>query len=561
MCAVLREPLVTKQENGGPYAAGDSVYVQGHGPARILERRVDSHSNLAYCVQYPDNSIADMPTDVLMPHLRSNSEPLSPKLAGTSPGELDRARLELLRPAMDSPSRKLYLPNAIFNLVCIMVGGGMLALPYAFRVCGIFVGVVVLIISGLASAFTIDMLISCSRADGSDSYEGVVANALGFRAQQFSGLLMFVLTFMCCVAYLVLVADLLSPIVSLFDIAMTPVHRNYLLIGVVLLITPLALQRHLSALRFMNIVGVIMSLSVGCILGYVALPQIGNAHSVWIKDVEGLVWELPSGDVPLRWFPAKWSDLMYAFPIFGLSFFAHCNVIPVQTEMHWPTRRRVYSVVGSTTGFVTVFYAFVGVTGYMYAGDHTCGNTLLNYPGDSSLLAFARIGLASCLANNVPLLVIACRGAFYRLIMSFNVTEQDQTPDRQVSSEKVHVYRRESENLGTLDRFMPKMLGGAAAAEMPRRWQILFTSCILGVVTLFACLIPSILTVWTLLGCTTGFLITFILPAAAWLSTRGKGARFAKTAAAWATLVVFSVLCVCCTAMALFNASAAPCPA
>merc|ERR1719162_1348650 len=104
-------------------------------------------------------------------------------------------------------------------------------------------------------------------------------------------------------------------------------------------------------------------------------------HSVWIKDIEGLVTELPREDVPLRWFPAKWSDLLAAFPIFGLSFLAHFNVIPVQTELHWPTRRRVYSVVASTTVFSTVFYAFVGVTGYMYAGDHTCGNTLLNYPG------------------------------------------------------------------------------------------------------------------------------------------------------------------------------------
>lgn len=561
------------------FAVGDSVYVRGHGPARIIalvDGSTTTPAQACYRVEYPNGDAVNLPASALRAHLRSAKRVRagakncqgSPVLANPSGGNhSDRNRLELLRPSAGSPSRRLLVPNAIFNLVCTMCGGGMLSLPFAFRSCGLLLGGAILLVSGLASAFSIELLIACSRADGSDTYEQVMASALGPWARQVCGLMLFVLTFLCAVAYLVLIADLVSPVLTWCCFDVTYAYRSVLMSVVMVLITPMCLSASLSALRILNVFGLCAVFFVAVAIAINALPKVGTKHDVWTSDASGHR-TVTSWEPVIHWYPRDFGSVIYAVPLFALSFLAHFNVLGAQAELRFPTRARVSTVTFGTIISCVIFYMFFGIIGYIFSGDLTCGNTLLNFPGDSGLLAATRVSLALCLSNNLPLLVLPCRAALHRLTASVrgDVTEErERTPSEAAAhlenqrAQEVHVYERGREECGSFDRYLPNVTN-AYVPVMSRVRRYLYTIGIILAVLLLSCCLPSILVVWSFAGSTTCFVIAFVFPAAAWIRARGDGANRFKQLAAWLLLVTSIVLIIACTVMSILRVDPNPCP-
>lgn len=439
----------------------------------------------------------------------------------------------------------------------------MLSLPYAFRACGLVIGSIVLLVSGLASGLTFDLLVSLSRADGSNSYEDVVGSALGPRFRNLTGLMLFALTYMCSIAYLVLVADLVSPVVGWCCFEVTRELRNSVMIVVMLFVTPLCLQPSLSSLRIFNMVSLMTVVLVAVAVAYITIPSLGVPHLVWTQSADG---QLKSQEIlaTMRWWPEDWVNAVYALPLFALAYMAHFNVLPAMAALHRPTRWRSRQVVVITVTFCIFFYGFFGVVGYAYAGDFTCGNTLLNFMPNSPLLTAMRTSLAFCLTINLPLLILPCRSALHRLLPCL---QSELVPDVQdvlsyhsVSSvHSVHVYERGAEDSGACDFFLPKV-AAATLPELSTAGRVSVTLVLVITITTLGCLLPSILVVWTLAGSTTCFVIAFVLPALAWLRARGAAAKVLRRAAAWATLVAAIVCMIPCTILAAYRLDPDPCP-
>ena len=55
----------------------------------------------------------------------------------------------------ESPDRTATTATAVFNLVSTIVGGGVLSLPFAISVQGVFGGLIALLLSAIASDFSI----------------------------------------------------------------------------------------------------------------------------------------------------------------------------------------------------------------------------------------------------------------------------------------------------------------------------------------------------------------------------------------------------------------------
>jgi len=571
------------------FSIGDSVYVRGQGPARLIVLGdAVGPTEALWTVEYPNGKTEDLPPSAMQAHLRSakgtNSGPSSLRsqrqtsdagATAASPAGPERQRLELLRPGANSPSRQLRLPNAIFNLVCTMCGGGMLSLPFAFRSCGLILGVVILVVGGLASAFSIELLVACSRADGSDNYEQVMSNALGPWARKVCGFLVFMLTFLVSVGILVLIADLVSPVLTWCCFEVTPLYRTLLMVAIMTVVTPLCLTSSQAGLRKLSVFGLFAFIFVAAGVAIVALPQVGAKHNIWTFDAKGQS-SVAEFDPVIHWYPRDFGSVIFAIPIFALSYMAHFNVLGGQAELRLPTRERASMVTFGTVISCTVFYIFFGITGYLFSGDLTCGNTLLNFDGKSGLLAATRLGLAICLANNLPLLVLPCRSALHRLTAGApeaaecrNRTESQSTEsaihaqaqllEAQQRQQEVHVYQRGLEEAGTFDKFQPK-IANSVVPEISRNLRILYTLGLVAGVTFLACALPSILVVFSFAGATICFPIAFIFPAAAWIWARGEGASPLKRFAAWLLLVSASFLMVACTVMSVVKFSDNPCP-
>lgn len=114
--------------------------------------------------------------------------------------------------------------------------------------------------------------------------------------------------------------------------------------------------------------------------------------------------------------PQSWQDLIYVFPIFGVSFLCHFNIPQIHAEVTRPSRKRVRKILHATVLICCVVYSIVGSFGYIWAYDYTCGNILLNYQKDNILVTLGRLGLGMTVSLSFPLLILPGRASLHILL-------------------------------------------------------------------------------------------------------------------------------------------------
>ena len=139
------------------------------------------------------------------------------------------------------------IKSSVFNLVSTVIGGGVLSLPYTCHRAGLIVAPIILALVALMSSYSALLLISCARRvtkrkrgeavnRTAESYEDVrqphsgasdlpeltyvcvvqvVFAAFGSWAKHTVNFLIFLLTFLALIAYFILLADLLVPVMKL----------------------------------------------------------------------------------------------------------------------------------------------------------------------------------------------------------------------------------------------------------------------------------------------------------------------------------------------------------
>jgi len=404
----LRQPIL--EERHDDLAEGNRVHVAGHGPATVRAVRGGDCD-----VEYPSGERGAVERGLIL--VRQDLCPGADSPTGPR-------RLEYLGRAFDDESRTIRTGSATFSLVATMVGGGVLSLPYAMSQCGLLLGILVLFVSAALSAWTMDMLVECARSTGRDTFELVGHAAFGERCRMLTVLLVFLLTWLAQVAYFVLMQDLLTPTAELVAPALfrawseEATRRTIVTVAAVLL-APMCYKSSLSALRLLCFASVGSVVLVACILGFKAAGA-GHDHEIAMMnpDKTSRPVELLVG--PSLW-PTSFSQVIYVLPMFGVSFMCHFNALPTHQELERPTRHRMRRVVVSCVALATAMYLFVGISGYVWAADCTCGNILLNFARDDGLVAVGRCALGLVLMLNFPLLLQPARNAIFRLLVAFGL--------------------------------------------------------------------------------------------------------------------------------------------
>ena len=337
----------------------------------------------------------------------------------------------------ESPDRTATTATAVFNLVSTIVGGGVLSLPFAISVQGVFGGLIALLLSAIASDFSIYILIASSRSRGARGYEDVAAAALGESARIVTVLMIFALTFLVSIAYIILCADLLSALVDLASHhqIIEQISREYVILGFVVAVSPLAFFRKMDALRFTSILSVCSVFALGVVTAYKLISDGTLVPPVpWRNDSTAA--PAPSGPMPMLaeatmysrsynrtlplgetlWWPSSIQDYIYALPIESVAFLCHFNVLPMQDELVRPTRRRVQRVTHTTIYICVFLYTCIAMTGYFRFTSSTCGDYLNNFLNDDPIATIGRVGLLLTLYCSFPLLVLPCRATFSRLM-------------------------------------------------------------------------------------------------------------------------------------------------
>jgi len=559
---------------------GINVYVPKHGPGKVQQTPVNGNSD--YKVGLPDGSSL-----LLCP--KKFSPLISPKM-----------KLEFLGRKHDDERRKVSPSTATFNLVSTMIGGGVLSLPSAIAQCGLALGCLALFYSAYMSAVSIDMLVFSSRRTGKETYMALAFKAFGGCAQKVTTILISLMLWMALIAYDVLIGDLLESLLEILVTDVKVIYRKCLILCAVAVVVPWCYKSSMNSLRYISPFSLISMSFVAIILVYRAVEIFNSGHSIYTTE-GGSPQEIYI-DWNINLWPGNWQKALYVFPVFGVAFLCHFNVLPTHRELKNPTKSRMRHITNITIGICAIIYAVIGISGYFWSLERTCGNILLNFGPDDYLAASARFALALVLMVSYPLLVHPmrntvhqilgfCFNSYSRKIRLTSINESLLKSDAQSSrliinddvcsqykpklisskgsnrENTVHVYtkNRETKSWNVYDQYTCREEGSnALASEQTTKQRFWITTFILVSNLTVGLFLDAIMIIWTILGATIAFTVAFILPSLFFLkmhfkrpSTEVSNRRKVLACFMFVTSTIFSVIC---TVMVVLNLDAEPCP-
>jgi len=320
---------------------------------------------------------------------------------------------------------------------------------------------------------------------------------------------------------------------------------------------PFLVQRELHALRYNCYVG-FASISILCgALCYRAWTAAGDQNDNTTSTQEQ---SIVSTTVEAAATTTSFSDILFAFPIITLSFLSQFNILPIQSALIRPTRKRMQRVVQGAVGASGLLMYLFGVAGYLCFGADTQGNILLNLADDdnSTVVWAGRVGCGITILLALPMMVLPCRRNLLELLDCWIEYKQQQ----QQQQTQAH-YATETTSL--LQRLPPARSHSLAVrVHVASRPVAHYGSTAILLSVCYGCAVaaPGVAVVWSLCGSGMAFAIGFILPGACFLRIQRKFCSSTTdllsvrsrmtTVGAWVLVVAATVAAVACTSQTTY---------
>jgi len=165
--------------------------------------------------------------------------------------------------------------------------------------------------------------------------------------------------------------------------------RELAICGSSLLVLPLALQKDLSALRFVAPISILALLYMAFIVTIKA-PLLYKEHLDNLDVYGNVIFATPS------------LDTCEAFALCVFAFNCHLNVVPVAGSMLRPTKARILKVSARVNALQLGFYALIGVSGYLSFLEQTPQDIILGYNATDLAVAVGRLLLTFTIFVAIP---------------------------------------------------------------------------------------------------------------------------------------------------------------
>lgn len=137
---------------------------------------------------------------------------------------LPSKRQDLLEDVYDD-YHEASVPSAVFNLSTTIVGAGIMALPATMKVLGLPLGILTIIIVGILSENSIQVLLRYSRPCRAKSYGGLMADAFGNAGRVFVQLCIIINNIGILIVYMIIIGRslILLPYLLILFISFTSI--------------------------------------------------------------------------------------------------------------------------------------------------------------------------------------------------------------------------------------------------------------------------------------------------------------------------------------------------
>ena len=315
-----------------------------------------------------------------------------------------------------SVHRRVEVSHGILALVSTICGGGSLSIPWAFARSGVFVGLLVLILSAWLSAQGVHFLLGgARRAGGLRTFDSVLEKALGPLARMLTICSVVVTCFLTLIANSLLLRQLSAPLMAeyVLERAMTRNEEVALGTGLVAMIVPLTYLSSLHSLRCVSLMSVSSVFALVCVLaykGFSCAPQL--TPDGWTSSTSAVTTPVESGSIVA---------IIRSLPVFVCIYICSFSALPLDTELRRPSRKRMTLMVIGAFTIAFCLYAVAGLAGLAYG---TCtqqdvpSNVLAMFKKGDGPASVLRVLLSIVLLLSLPLICLPCRNMIQQLDVS-----------------------------------------------------------------------------------------------------------------------------------------------
>eukprot|EP00563_Minutocellus_polymorphus_P020520 CAMPEP_0197719750 /NCGR_PEP_ID=MMETSP1434-20131217/3373_1 /TAXON_ID=265543 /ORGANISM="Minutocellus polymorphus, Strain CCMP3303" /LENGTH=592 /DNA_ID=CAMNT_0043304519 /DNA_START=44 /DNA_END=1822 /DNA_ORIENTATION=- len=507
------------------------------------------------------------------------------------------AEVAFLVPSVSSSTRKASVLAATFNMTATIVGGGVLSIPLSCARAGILPFTFLMVLSAVATDFSLYLLVSCARRCGSTSFGLVCRSSFGSALEIFATFVICILVAFIVVGLMILNMGIWSPILvpgfasirgKIAPDETTTSEDAVVLLVLLGLMMPFLLKKDLTSLCHICYVG-FFSISILC-------------GAMCYRAGEKIMLDPHFVQQNIKWTATSFADVLNALPIILLAFLSSFNMISVHCSLVDPTRRRVKEVIHMAVFLSFLLMYLFGLAGYLYAYDETNGNILLNFDRKDGIILLGRIGCGVTTLFALPMNALPCREALLSWVAQISESrarraatkeERKQLLERRSGNEYKYIAKsfrksrtmpsergnacttndadeeighNKASNYGANDVLVHQQVDqrmiGSPIAKSPEAVMSeeavhrLATFSIVFVCYVAAVQAPGVAIVWDIAGSCLAFLIQFILPASCYirLKLRAKASPMSRHLVLAQVLLCFATItAVLCTAQTIWR--------
>ncbi|XP_035007430.1 sodium-coupled neutral amino acid transporter 3 isoform X1 [Hippoglossus stenolepis] len=330
---------------------------------------------------------------------------------------------------------------SVFNLGNAIMGSGILGLAYAMANTGILLFLFLLTAVAALSSYSIHLLLKASGIVGIRAYEQLGYRAFGTPGKMAAGIAITLQNIGAMSSYLYIVKSELPLVIQTFLKAdpssdLWYMNGNYLVIMVsASIILPLALMKQLGYLGYTS------GFSLSCMVFFLTaviykkfqIPCPFEEYSAnstaahLTMNVSSHGHEYTNGVVHAdnddahcspRMFTMN-SQTAYTIPILAFAFVCHPEVLPIYTELHNPTKKRMQRVSNISILVMYTMYFLAALFGYLTFYGKVEPELLHTYsridPFDTLILC-VRVAVLTAVTLTVPIVLFPVRRAIQHML-------------------------------------------------------------------------------------------------------------------------------------------------
>eukprot|EP01063_Lacrimia_lanifica_P013209 TRINITY_DN1983_c0_g1_i1.p1 TRINITY_DN1983_c0_g1~~TRINITY_DN1983_c0_g1_i1.p1 ORF type:complete len:512 (+),score=110.33 TRINITY_DN1983_c0_g1_i1:49-1584(+) len=407
--------------------------------------------------------------------------------------------------------------SSLFTLVNVILGTGMLTLPYSFAKAGVATGFLIMLVYGSLLFSTAYVVVCISDLTGAQSFEAIVHRLLGPRAGVVTSVMVAVYAFFMSTSCLIIVADMAGPMAHYVApdahegfTAFAVRREAHILLGAILAL-PAMLMKDFTALRFTSLLAFCcLIFVVGVVTAYyfkgvdddAPVPTPQNASSLAISEAGGSSMNLWPESI----------QIIYSIPNIALSLTCQLQIAAIYPEMEDKHRSPAYftKVMGTAYALVLIVYIPITIFGYMTFPHNTPPNILEgDYPASDWAIMLSRGCLMLVAICTMPLNHHPCRSALRDLWDAWwaKAAEKDRDVGEgtglvAAADARSHVTGRTGTDF-TSHRHI-----------VPPRDMFFYVECFGAWLVMIgiACVVPTLSVLCSIINFTAGVLIMFIFP-------------------------------------------------